>query len=104
MARSSALPTKAAVKDKKAAVDYNEGLVENAEDTLARIRKELETRQNDLEKIKNLEVKIEKENGSMNDKIEKMEDEMKNKFPNVGKLKSQIETDKIDTQMMKEIL
>ncbi len=32
----------------------------------------------------------------MNEKIEKMEDEMANKFPNVGKLKSQIETDKQD--------
>ncbi len=49
---------------------------------------ELETRQNDLEKIKNLEVKIEKENQVMNEKIEKMEDEMVNKFPNVNKLKS----------------
>ena len=59
---SSALPSKEDVKDKKAALDYNEGLVETAEETIVRIRMELETRQNDLEKIKNLEVKIEKEN------------------------------------------
>ena len=65
---------------------------------------ELETRQNDLEKIKNLEVKIEKENQVMNEKIEKMEDEMANKFPNVSKLKSQIENDKHDMQKMRVIL
>lgn len=65
---------------------------------------ELETRQNDLEKIKNLEVKIEKENQVMNEKIEKMEDEMANKFPNVNKLKNQIENDKQDMQKMRVIL
>ena len=32
----------------------------------------------------------------MNEKIEKMEDEMANKFPNVNKLKNQIENDKHD--------
>jgi predicted nucleic acid-binding Zn-ribbon protein len=57
---------------------------------------ELETRQSDLEKIKNLEVKIEKENQAMNEKIEKMEDDMANKFPNVNKLKNSIESDKVD--------
>ena len=40
----------------------------------------------------------------MNEKIEKMEDEMANKFPNVGKLKSQVETDKQDMQKMRVIL
>ena len=104
ISRSSALPSKSDVKEKAAAVAYNEGLVESAEETVVRIRMELETRQNDLEKIKNLEVKIEKENQVMNEKIEKMEDEMANKFPNVNKLKSQIEVDKQDMQKMRVIL
>lgn len=66
ISRSTALPSKDEVKDKAAAVAYNEGLVESAEETVVRIRMELETWQNDLEKIKNLEVKIEKENQVMN--------------------------------------
>ena len=85
-------------------MQYNENLVENAEETIVRIRMELETRQSDLEKIKNLEVKIEKENQAMNEKLEKMEDEMNNKFPNVNKLKNSIESDKVDMQKMKAIL
>lgn len=32
----------------------------------------------------------------MNEKLEKMEDEMNNKFPNVNKLKNSIESDKVD--------
>lgn len=81
ISRQSHMPSKADVKDKKDSVAYNEGLNETAEETIVRIRMELETRQNDLEKIKSLEVKIEKENGSMNEKLENMEDEMTNTFP-----------------------
>lgn len=102
--RQTALPSREQVKDKKENADYQKGLVENSEDTLARIRMELETRQNDLEKIKNLEVKIEKENQQMNEKLEKMEDEMANKFPNVGNMKNQIEQDKKDMIIMKKML
>lgn len=40
----------------------------------------------------------------MNEKLQKMEDEMNNKFPNVNKLKNSIETDKADMQKMKAIL
>lgn len=40
----------------------------------------------------------------MNEKLEKMEDEMNNKFPNVNKLKNSIESDKVDMQKMKAIL
>jgi len=104
IARSTALPSKQEVKDKQDQMNYNENLVENAEETIVRIRMELETRQSDLEKIKNLEVKIEKENQAMNEKLEKMEDEMNNKFPNVNKLKNSIESDKVDMQKMKAIL
>ncbi len=98
------MPSRGEVKDKKEAVDYNKNLVENAEDTLARLRNELETRQHDLEKIKNLEVKIEKENTQMNDKLEKMEDEMQNKFPEVTKMRGNVEADKQDMQQMKKLL
>ena len=62
VARQTNLPGRKEVQDKKEGLNYNQNLNENAEETLARIRGELETRQHDLEKIKNLEVKIEKEN------------------------------------------
>jgi len=102
--RQTALPTKDAVKDKAGALDHNKQIVEGSEETLARIKVELETRQNDLEKIKNLETKIEKENVQMNEKLEKMTDEMENKFPNVSKMRQNIENDKVDMQTMKKLL
>lgn len=40
----------------------------------------------------------------MNEKLDKMEDEMSNKFPNVNKLKNSIESDKVDMQKMKAVL
>lgn len=44
IARSTALPSKQEVKDKQDQMNYNENLVENAEETIVRIRMELETR------------------------------------------------------------
>ena len=40
----------------------------------------------------------------MNEKLEKMDDEMQNVFPNVNKLKQRIEQDKSDMHVMKKLL
>lgn len=41
----------------------------------------------------------------MNEKLEKMEDEMTNKFPNVNKLKNSVDSvKKVDMEKMKAIL
>ena len=79
--QSTSLPSRSDVKEDKDMLKFQEKEGENSENTAARIRVELETRQHDFEKIQNLEQKIEKENKTMNEKLEKMEDEMKNVFP-----------------------
>lgn len=61
MVRQNNLPTAAQFKDTKAELAFKQGQVENAETTYARLKVELEQRQNDLEKIKTLEGRIEKE-------------------------------------------
>ena len=61
MARENNMPTAAQYKDKKDELSFKQGQVDNAENTYARLKVELEQRQNDLEKIKTLEGRIEKE-------------------------------------------
>jgi len=61
MFRQNNLPSAAEVKDKKGELAFKQGQVDNAENTYARLKVELEQRQNDLEKIKTLEGRIEKE-------------------------------------------
>jgi len=61
MARQNKLPSQAEFKDMKGDLDFKKNLLDNAENTVARIKVELEQRQNDLDKIKTLEGRIEKE-------------------------------------------
>jgi len=61
MTRQNNLPTAAQYKDKKEELAFKQGQVDNSETTYARLKVELEARQNDLEKIKTLEGRIEKE-------------------------------------------
>jgi predicted nucleic acid-binding Zn-ribbon protein len=69
--------------------------VENAETTYARLKVELEQRQNDLEKIKTLEGRIEKEMQQVTEKIGQMEDEMANKFTRTDELKVDFDREKV---------
>ena len=56
---------------------------------------ELEQRQNDLEKIKTLEGRIEKEMQQVTEKIGQMEDEMANKFTRTDDLKVDFDREKV---------
>lgn len=69
MVRSNNLPTAAQYKEKKNELQFKEQQVENSENTYARLKVELEQRQNDLEKIKTLEGRIEKEMQQVTEKI-----------------------------------
>jgi hypothetical protein len=69
--------------------------VENAETTYARLKVELEQRQNDLDKIKTLEGRIEKEMQQVTEKIGQMEDEMSNKFTRTDDLKVDFDREKV---------
>ena len=94
IARSTALPSKGDVSNMKGDLAYTKGLVEDSENTLARVKIELEQRQSDLEKINTLEGKIERENKNMDEKLRTMQDEMENKFPKIDHLKSEYENEK----------
>lgn len=72
MGREGQMPSKEEYGNLKDEKDYKKGLLGDAENTFARVKVELDQRQGDLEKIDNLEVKIEKENKTMNDKLENM--------------------------------
>ncbi len=54
--------------------------------TAAKLQIEVEARTADLEKIRNLESRIDKEMDTVADGINKMEDEMENKFTKVEDL------------------
>lgn len=78
--------------------------MENAENTYARLKVELEQRQNDLEKIKTLEGRIEKEMQQVTEKIAEMEDEMANKFTRTDDLKVSFEQEKVRLASIKVMI
>lgn len=89
--KSTAMPTKDDVKNMKGDLAYTKGLVEDSENTYARVRAELEQRQDNLNKINILEAKIEKENKNMDEKLKTMQEEMEG---NVDNIKTEYENEK----------
>ena len=61
MARQNKLPSAAEAKNNQADLTFKQGQLENSETTYARLKVEVEQRQNDLDKIKTLEGRIDKE-------------------------------------------
>jgi chromosome segregation ATPase len=104
IAKSGALPSRSDVKDMKGDLAYTKGLVEDSENTFARVKVELEQRQNDLEKINTLEGKIERENKNMDEKLRSMQDEMENKFPKIENIKGEYDNEKRRLGDLKEQL
>jgi len=94
ISKSTALPSKSDVSNMKGDLAYTKGLVEDSENTFARVKIELEQRNNDLDKINTLEGKIEKENKNMDEKLKNMQDEMENKFPKIDQIKGEYENEK----------
>lgn len=76
LARQHKLPSQMQVDEMKKDLNFKQKQLENAESTAAKLSVEVEQRQNDLEKIKNLEGRIDKEMQQVTDGVSKMEDEM----------------------------
>lgn len=72
--------------------------------TAAKLQIEVEARTADLEKIRNLESRIDKEMDTVADGINKMEDEMQNKFTKVDDLQSGFEQEKERLQQIKNLV
>lgn len=64
----------------------------------------MEQRQADLDKVKNLEGRIDKEMQTQKEKIDEMKDEMENKFTRVDEMKEEFAKEKIRLAALKNLL
>ena len=75
-------------------LQFKQRQMNDAEMTAAKLSVEKENREADLEKIKTLEGRIEKEMETVSEGISKMEDDINGKFARVGELRERFEIDK----------
>lgn len=75
-------------------LNFKQRQLNEAESTAASLQVEVDARRADLEKISNLEGRMDKEMEVYNENINRMEDEMANKFTRVEELKANHETEK----------
>lgn len=104
LARQHKLPSQMQVDEMKKDLNFKQKQLENAESTAAKLSVEVEQRQNDLEKIKNLEGRIDKEMQQVTDGVSKMEDEMQNKFAKTDDLKVEFEREKVRMATIKQLM
>ena len=84
--RTTALPGVNQVEEMKKDLNFKQRQLNEAESTAASLQVEVEARRADLEKITNLEGRMDKEMEVYADNINKMEDEMANKFTRTEEL------------------
>jgi chromosome segregation ATPase len=82
------------VDDMRKDLKFKERLLNDAESTAAKLQVEVDARNMDLEKIKTLETRIEGEMITVAEGINKMEDDMANKFTKVDMLTAGFEDEK----------
>ena len=75
-------------------LNFKQRQLSEAESTAASLQVEVESRKADLEKITNLEGRMDKEMEVYAENINRMEDEMANKFTRVEELQANHETEK----------
>lgn len=75
-------------------LNFKQRQLNDAEMTAAKLQIEVEARKADFDKIQNLETRIDKEMETVAEGINRMEDEMQNKFNKVGDLSGQFEEEK----------
>lgn len=78
--------------------------LDDAEMTAAKLQIEVEARTADLDKIRNLEVRIEKEMETVAEGINNMEDSMHNKFAKIDELTADFEHEKQRLHLIKELV
>lgn len=86
ISRKTNLPSQADVGQLKSDLEFKQGQFENAETTLQRVNLELNERKQDLERVEELERKMNQEMDNLNDKMQEMRDEI-NVFENIGDLR-----------------
>lgn len=94
LSRQNKLPSASNVEEMRKDLNFKQQQLDHAESTAAALQVEKENRQADLEKITNLEGRMDKEMEVYAENINKMEDDMANKFTKVGELQANHETEK----------
>lgn len=93
--RQTALPGVNQVEEMKKDLNFKQRQLNEAESTAASLQVEVEARKADLEKITNLEGRMDKEMEVYSENINRMEDEMANKFTRTEELQANHEAEKV---------
>ena len=104
LARQNKLPSQMQVDELKKDLNFKQRQLNDAESTAAKLAVEVESRQADLEKIKSLEGRIDNEMSSVAEGINKMEDDMANKFTKVDEVKEKFEEEKKRIVVIKKLI
>ena len=104
LGRQNKLPSQNAVDEMKKDLNFKQRQLNDAEMTAAKLQIEVEARNADLDKISNLESRIDKEMETVAEGINKMEDEMQNKFMRVDDLAGQFEEEKVRLVLIRQMV
>ena len=85
-------------------LNFKQRQLNDAENTAAKLQVEVETRTGDLQKIKNLENRIDNELAQVTEGIDKMEDEIANKFTKTDDLTHNFEKEKERLVVIKQLV
>jgi intraflagellar transport protein 74 len=102
--RQNRLPGKESVDEMRNDLKFKQRQLNDAEMTAAKLQIEVEARTADLDKIKNLEVRIDKEMETVAEGINNMEDAMANKFAKIDDLTNEFEHEKQRLYLIKDLV
>ncbi len=100
--RQTALPGVNQVEEMRKDLNFKQRQLNEAESTAASLSVEVDARKADLEKITNLEGRMDKEMEVYADNINRMEDEMANKFTRTEELQASHDTEKLRLKSIRQ--
>ena len=95
MQRQNKLPTSVQVDDMKKDLAFKQGQLDNSASTAAQLKVQKDYINKDLEKVKSLEFRIDKEMQQAKEKIDQMNDDVANKFTKTDDVKRQFDQEKV---------
>ena len=104
MARQNRLPSHDQVDEMRKDLNFKQRQLNDAEMTAAKLQVEVEARTSDLEKIRTLEDRIEKEMQSVAEGINSMENDLANKFTKIDQLTAGFEEEKDRLFLIKKLV
>lgn len=104
MARQNRLPSHDQVDEMRKDLNFKQRQLNDAEMTAAKLQVEVEARTSDLEKIRTLEDRIEKEMQSVAEGINNMENDLANKFTKIDQLTAGFEEEKDRLFLIKKLV